>query len=287
MKNRVLKHDHRMQDYVGRDPDGYLSFYGVVRDNDAAVVEGAVVMLFACFNDGTETKLGYTLTNGEGAYFLCLPEMSDPTRLTGFKVRAGKAHIFPDEYGQRGEPIEEPSVDLEQNAAPEEVPEKECMPESEGNFEKATVDTFLVDTLFIDHGDANRQPLDENSNILELGSTLVFVTPTVQASTVIKNRPEVPTGLTAVAVGLKQINLSWNAVSGATSYNVYRSRSQAGLHTKVGTAQGNTFSDKGLMGATNYWYNWYKVTAVNSAGEGGFSTEVSVDCKAYRGPSFY
>jgi hypothetical protein len=40
-------------------------------------------------------------------------------------------------------------------------------------------------------------------------------------TTTFPNLPGVPTGLTATAVSTSQINLAWNAVSGATSYKVY------------------------------------------------------------------
>ncbi len=70
--------------------DDVLIFHGVIRDEDAAAVEGAVVMVFAYFQGGTEKVLGYTFTNEEGEYFVSVFKPPDCSGLTGFKIRAGK-----------------------------------------------------------------------------------------------------------------------------------------------------------------------------------------------------
>jgi hypothetical protein len=85
--------------------------------------------------------------------------------------------------------------------------------------------------------------------------------------------PAIPTGLTATA-GDAQVTLSWNASSGATSYNIYRSLTPGGEGTtpyKTGVTT-TTFTDTGLTNGTTYYY---KVTAVNSGGESGQSSEAS------------
>jgi len=85
--------------------------------------------------------------------------------------------------------------------------------------------------------------------------------------------PATPTGLTANA-GKGKVTLNWKAVTGATSYNVYRSTTSGGegttpIRTGIGT---NSYTDQGLTGGTTYYY---KVAAVNSAGTSALSTEVS------------
>jgi hypothetical protein len=82
--------------------------------------------------------------------------------------------------------------------------------------------------------------------------------------------PAAPTGL-AVSVGATNVSLSWNAVSGATSYNIYRGTSSGGesLDTSVTTT---AFNDTGLTASTTYYY---QVSAINASGEGARSTEVS------------
>jgi subtilase family serine protease len=85
--------------------------------------------------------------------------------------------------------------------------------------------------------------------------------------------PSAPTGLSATA-GDGQVTLTWNGSSGATSYNVYRSLTKGGEGAtayKKGITS-TSFTDTGLTDGTTYYYT---VTAVNSAGESGQSSEVS------------
>lgn len=85
--------------------------------------------------------------------------------------------------------------------------------------------------------------------------------------------PPAPTGLTATAVSSSQINLSWTASSGATSYNVKRATVSGGPYTTVATGlTATSYSDTGLAASTTYYY---VVSAVNSAGESANSTEAS------------
>ena len=73
------------------------------------------------------------------------------------------------------------------------------------------------------------------------------------------------------------MSLSWSAVSGATSYNVYRNG------TKVGTSSGTSYTDTGLTASTAYSY---QVSASNSVGEGAKSGALSVTtCAAICGNS--
>ncbi len=85
--------------------------------------------------------------------------------------------------------------------------------------------------------------------------------------------PATPTGVTATA-GNNQVTISWTAVSGATSYNIYWSTT-AGVTPSTGTAITNATSpyvQTGLTAGTTYYY---VVTAANGVGESAPSTEVS------------
>lgn len=84
--------------------------------------------------------------------------------------------------------------------------------------------------------------------------------------------PAAPAGLSAVA-GNAQVGLSWTAVAGATSYNVYRSTSAAAQGAKIGSSATNRFDDTSAVNGTTYHY---QVTAVNAAGEGAPSAAASV-----------
>lgn len=103
------------------------------------------------------------------------------------------------------------------------------------------------------------------------GSELVYETaiqPVINQIYVAKIQqvaPGVPTGLTG-ATPTNNPTLTWGAVDGATSYNVYRSG------TKVGTVTGTTFTD---AGATDGTYN-YTVSAVASGLESAQSSPVTV-----------
>ncbi len=82
--------------------------------------------------------------------------------------------------------------------------------------------------------------------------------------------PFAPIAVTAVA-GNNTVTLSWNAVTSATSYNIYRST--LGLPgTKIGSAGQTSYQDATAANATTYYY---ALTAVNSAGESAVSGQVS------------
>jgi poly(hydroxyalkanoate) depolymerase family esterase len=72
-----------------------------------------------------------------------------------------------------------------------------------------------------------------------------------------------PSGLTVTGTTDTSAKLSWNSVSGAASYNVYRDG------TKVGSATGTAYTDSGLSAGTSYSYT---VAAVDSSGAVGASS---------------
>jgi beta-glucanase (GH16 family) len=84
--------------------------------------------------------------------------------------------------------------------------------------------------------------------------------------------PATPTGLSASA-GNQQIALSWNAVSGATSYNVKRGSSSGGPYSTIASGvTSTTHTDTGLANGTTYYY---VVSAVNANGESANSSQVA------------
>jgi fibronectin type 3 domain-containing protein len=85
--------------------------------------------------------------------------------------------------------------------------------------------------------------------------------------------PGEPLGLSLSATSATSILLSWDAVQGAVSYNVFRSTVSSGGYTQIGTSGGLSYADTGLTANITYYY---KVSAVNSGGEGPQSAYVSV-----------
>jgi hypothetical protein len=74
--------------------------------------------------------------------------------------------------------------------------------------------------------------------------------------------PAAPTNVIATAATSTSVSLTWTAVSGATSYAVYRSANNS-TYSMVGTAATNSFTDNGVFSNTAYLY---KVTATGSGG---------------------
>ncbi|MGO8671232.1 MAG: choice-of-anchor tandem repeat GloVer-containing protein [Capsulimonadaceae bacterium] len=111
------------------------------------------------------------------------------------------------------------------------------------------------------------------------------------------SQPAVPLNLTTLA-GNTQATLKWAAVSGATSYNVYRGTASGGegaVAIRTGIAS-PTWIDTGLTNGSTYFY---QVTAVDAVGEGGRSNEAQatpipgngapvyqIDCGGYGAPPY-
>ncbi|MFF3960512.1 chitinase [Streptomyces griseorubiginosus] len=78
--------------------------------------------------------------------------------------------------------------------------------------------------------------------------------------------PATPGGLTVSGTSSSSVSLAWNAVSGATGYNVYRDG------TKVTAVTGTSATVTGLAASTSYGF---QVTATNAAGESAKSATVT------------
>jgi fibronectin type 3 domain-containing protein len=83
--------------------------------------------------------------------------------------------------------------------------------------------------------------------------------------------PAVPTNLVATA-GNAQVELLWNASTGATGYHVKRATVSGGPYTQIAAPTSASYTDNGLTNGTKYFY---VVSALNSAGESANSTEVN------------
>ena len=77
-----------------------------------------------------------------------------------------------------------------------------------------------------------------------------------------------PQNLKATVNG-KSVNLTWNAVSGATKYHVYRMDTGSGYYNLISTVNTNSATDSNPLKD-----NYYKVKAANNSSESDFSGSV-------------
>lgn len=81
--------------------------------------------------------------------------------------------------------------------------------------------------------------------------------------TALSGEPAAPVGLSATPVSGTQVDLSWTASAGASSYRVLRSYVSGGGYVEIGVAAGTTFSDTAASPGTEYYYI---VVALNASG---------------------
>ena len=88
--------------------------------------------------------------------------------------------------------------------------------------------------------------------------------------------PAAPTGVSATSPSKKKITVSWNAVSGATSYTVKRGTTNGGPYPTTFTTTSTSLTNTGLTSGVTYYY---VVSASNAQGEGPNSAQVSAVAK--------
>ena len=70
--------------------------------------------------------------------------------------------------------------------------------------------------------------------------------------------------------------LTWNAVTGASQYEVYRATSKNGTYTKMFTTSSLSYTNTSAKAGTTYYYKVKAVSKVKSAANSAFSTVVSI-----------
>lgn len=97
-------------------------------------------------------------------------------------------------------------------------------------------------------------------------------------------KPSAPSGLKAYWDGpasYPYVVLSWNSVSNATGYTVYRSTSANGSYSRIGDSSYSSYSDNNVSIGKTYYY---KVKASNSTGASDYSNYISVTLEDQRTP---
>ena len=126
---------------------------------------------------------------------------------------------------------------------------------------------------------ATNRALRSNGTSYDANSFPTTATATVQAVNLVQFSidfvvpviPAAPQNLVATASSESAIDLSWNAVDGAKSYNIYQDNTQIATEIKA-----TSYTVEGLTEATQYCYT---VTAVNRAGESDKSNEACATTK--------
>jgi hypothetical protein len=142
-----------------------------------------------------------------------------------------------------------------------------------GSIGSASASPYQLTTSFANPGTYSITAIVWDGHGVTAQSTPITLTVTASGAA-----PAAPTGLTATTVSSSQINLSWSASSGASTYNVLRAITSGGSYTTIATGVSATsYSDTGLSGSTTYYY---VVQAVNSAGTSANSNEASATTQA-------
>ena len=83
------------------------------------------------------------------------------------------------------------------------------------------------------------------------------------------SRPPAPLSVSAMGVSMSAILVSWVRILNAESYRVFKSTSSdTGTFGVIGTVNGNTYYDTGLVPGSTFYY---RVSALNDLGESGQS----------------
>ncbi len=106
----------------------------------------------------------------------------------------------------------------------------------------------------------------------------------VDAIRVLALPPAAPTNLQATLTDATQVDLSWDAVTGAAGYNVYRSESAGGPYTKVTDTPvaDTTYADTSTAEDTTYYY---VVRAVDDAGQESDNSAEATISTVYPAPA--
>ncbi|NPV93261.1 MAG: hypothetical protein HPY50_21085 [Firmicutes bacterium] len=80
-----------------------------------------------------------------------------------------------------------------------------------------------------------------------------------------------PTGLLAEPLSSSEIELTWDSVSGATEYHIYRAASSSAPYTKIASTADTSYVNAGLSANTRYYY---KVRAVKGSYTSAYSSYV-------------
>jgi len=131
--------------------------------------------------------------------------------------------------------------------------------------------------IFATAGAQNRAVVEEVTTTADVGGQIVISFSSVVDNACVSGIEILQGGLYApvnlqASAGVLQNALTWNSVSGATSYDVKRSTLLKGPFTTLINTSATNFTDTGLTGGVTYYY---VVSALNSGNESFDSAEAS------------
>ena len=93
-------------------------------------------------------------------------------------------------------------------------------------------------------------------------------------------KPTAPTNVKATVASATKVTVSWNAVTGATGYEVYRATSASGTFSKLGTVTTTSRDCPGLKSGTTYYFKVRAYVEINGTKYySNYSTVVSATPK--------
>ena len=132
------------------------------------------------------------------------------------------------------------------------------------------------DTTLIYEG-TNQQYTDNNLNTTTSYSyQIVYCADTNNCESIVTRldtatAPTIPTLSAVTALSRSEIQLSWDAVAGASIYRIYRSTAISGTYVETGLTTNTTAIDTGLNASTQYYYQIAACTLDNNTDSAGTS----------------
>ena len=108
---------------------------------------------------------------------------------------------------------------------------------------------------------------------LALVAALLLSLPTLGLTAAAAAGPDMPANVSYSPITDSSVTISWDAVAGATSYNIYRRDSKTAKAEVIGTVSSIGYVDNTVVPGTDYWYS---VSASNADGEGKASKEAFI-----------
>ena len=127
---------------------------------------------------------------------------------------------------------------------------------------------ITVNAMKLGKGTVKLRLKDANGNTLTEKSLKISVVPIDAPKIVAKTKPE--TG---------KPRLTWNAVDGATGYEVYRATQETGSYTKMYTTTSTSYTNTSAKAGARYYYKVKAVSSKSTAATSAYSKVASVKAK--------